>query len=137
MMKGSFDHSAIWSRTKIWRRKRSSVAWACEIRSGKAAVADIEGTLQVIGGWVGTASCVSALIAEDFTQAGHEPRERLGPQPGGFDPEAFHNCRGNPAVGHCDRAVLFPAPSVHKDLLFGGIHQPDFPHPSLPISRAF
>src|SRR5439155_25072007 len=34
MMSGSFDHSAIWSRTKICRRNCSSLAWACETRSG-------------------------------------------------------------------------------------------------------
>src|SRR5215471_7523517 len=34
MTSGCFDHSAIWSRTKIWRRKRSSLVCASAIRSG-------------------------------------------------------------------------------------------------------
>src|SRR5438552_5804936 len=34
MMSGCLDHSAIWSRTKICRRNCSSLAWACEMRSG-------------------------------------------------------------------------------------------------------
>src|SRR5262249_41762180 len=34
MMSGCFDHSAIWSRTKICRRNCSSLTWACEIKSG-------------------------------------------------------------------------------------------------------
>src|ERR1043166_3571958 len=38
MTSGSFDHSCIWSRTKMWRRNASSVHWASEIRSGKVAV---------------------------------------------------------------------------------------------------
>src|SRR4051794_25658436 len=38
MMRGCFDHSAIWSRTKIWRRKRSSVVCASEIRSGRVGI---------------------------------------------------------------------------------------------------
>src|SRR5437660_5814475 len=43
MTSGCFDHSAIWSRTKMWRRNRSSVDWASEIRSGRLA-ADIKRT---------------------------------------------------------------------------------------------
>src|SRR4051812_48354229 len=31
MSSGFFDHSAIWSRTKIWRRNRSSEVWASSI----------------------------------------------------------------------------------------------------------
>ena len=38
MMSGCFDHSAIWSRTKIWRRNCSSVVWASAIRSGRVGV---------------------------------------------------------------------------------------------------
>src|SRR3954452_7220369 len=45
MTSGCFDHSAIWSRTKIWRRNRSSVAWASAMRSGRSA-----GAIVVIGG---------------------------------------------------------------------------------------
>src|SRR5947208_2713332 len=39
MMSGLFDHSAIWSRTKMCRRNRSSVVWASEIRSGRLGIA--------------------------------------------------------------------------------------------------
>src|SRR3982750_3472398 len=31
MRRGFFDQSAIWSRTKIWRRNRSSDVWAASI----------------------------------------------------------------------------------------------------------
>src|SRR5262245_20797511 len=43
MTSGCFDHSAIWSRTKICRRKCSSVAWASEIRSGRVSAVGIRG----------------------------------------------------------------------------------------------
>src|SRR5690349_15083019 len=38
MTRGALDHSAIWSRTKMWRRNDSSVVWAFEISSGRVAV---------------------------------------------------------------------------------------------------
>src|SRR4051812_17912677 len=38
MISGCFDHSAIWSRTKMWRRNRSSVVCASAIRSGRLGI---------------------------------------------------------------------------------------------------
>src|SRR5262249_58063456 len=53
MMSGCRDHSAIWSRTKMWRRNCSSLVWAAEIRSGKVAV-DITGSRRGNHGTHGT-----------------------------------------------------------------------------------
>src|SRR4051794_4149494 len=50
MTSGAFDHSAIWSRTKIWRRKVSSVVWASAIRSDWEAVAIVGSSLGAVCG---------------------------------------------------------------------------------------
>src|SRR3989442_1401769 len=49
MISGCFDHSDIWSRTKICRRNRSSVVWASAIRSGRGASVAIRRPVSVLG----------------------------------------------------------------------------------------
>src|SRR5258708_2748016 len=60
MTSGCFDHSAIWSRTKIWRRNRSSVVCASAINSNEFT----EG-----GSWIGSEWSSSARVASAIMES--------------------------------------------------------------------
>src|SRR5690242_6672727 len=136
MTSGCLDHSAIWSRTKIWRRKRSSVVWASAIRSGRVAV-DILAFLRVCGARCeGGASPARRESVEYFVQAGELFRQLIGPKPTHVDPEALQRGRLEPPAGDSPGGVAFLAPAVHEDLLPIGVNEPDLLHTGLPVQRA-
>src|SRR5712692_3068503 len=93
-MRGCLDHSAIWSRTKIWRRKRSSLVWASAISSGRIAGV-IAGTS--VSGQESSANdrAHEARLPHDFAQAAHQAGRLFRPEPFDTEPKSFES-------GGCD-----------------------------------
>src|SRR5262249_20812248 len=111
MTSGCFDHSAIWSRTKICRRNRSSLVCGSAIKSGSVTVDMVE--LSQEGS------------THDLAQTAHQLGRLLGPEPFSLHPKSLDDTRRNLAFARDSGDVTASSPAVNDDLPIFVVDEPD------------